>query len=176
LYNKTYIIRIWYYKGESDLVEPRHVTTNVMRLRPAWIQTSLRIRAVWSGSMLFAISFSTCYRVCQRTAWILIRLRGLSWFCRDAAHLLILRLIYRFQGMRSFFLQRRSVYYRKGVTFSIEYWLGSIDSLGHFFFRSNHLAIPLLIQPTSFFFKFKPEPFEHSLTFNRELSSFEGGH
>jgi hypothetical protein len=23
-------------------------------LRPAWIQTSLRIRAVWSGSMLFA--------------------------------------------------------------------------------------------------------------------------
>jgi hypothetical protein len=63
-------------------------------------QTSLRIRAVWSGSMLFAISFSTCYRVCKRTAWILIRLRGcagwsgsilvanpLCWFCRDAAHL-----------------------------------------------------------------------------------------
>jgi hypothetical protein len=26
--------------------EPRHDKTNVMRLRPAWIQTSLRIRAV----------------------------------------------------------------------------------------------------------------------------------
>jgi hypothetical protein len=32
---------------------------------PAWIQTSMRIHAVWSGSMLFAISFSTCYRVCK---------------------------------------------------------------------------------------------------------------
>jgi hypothetical protein len=35
-------------------IEPRHDKTNVMRLRPAWIQTSLRIRAVLSGSMLFA--------------------------------------------------------------------------------------------------------------------------
>jgi hypothetical protein len=34
-----------------------------MGLLPAWIQISLRILAVWSGSMLFAISFSTCYRV-----------------------------------------------------------------------------------------------------------------
>jgi hypothetical protein len=34
--------------------EPCHDKTYVMRLRPAWIQTSLRIRAVWSGSMLFA--------------------------------------------------------------------------------------------------------------------------
>jgi hypothetical protein len=71
-----------------------------MGLRPAWIQTSLRLHAVWSGSMLFAFSFSTCNRVCKRTAWILIRLRGcagwsgfmpvtkaLRWFCRDAAHL-----------------------------------------------------------------------------------------
>jgi hypothetical protein len=57
------------------------------------------INYIWSGSMLFAISFFTCYRVCKRTAWILIRLRGcagwsgsmlvanpLCWFCRDAAH------------------------------------------------------------------------------------------
>jgi hypothetical protein len=57
-----------------------------MRLRPAWIQTSLGIRAVWSGSMLFAISFSTCNRVGKQIAWILTRLRGhkyimlvLSW-------------------------------------------------------------------------------------------------
>jgi hypothetical protein len=55
--------------------EPRHDKTNIMGLRQAWIQTSLRIRTVWSGSMLFAISVSTCYRVCKRTAWILIRLR-----------------------------------------------------------------------------------------------------
>jgi hypothetical protein len=40
-----------------------------LRLRPAWIQTSLRIRSVWSGSMLFATSFSTCYRVCKWTAY-----------------------------------------------------------------------------------------------------------
>jgi hypothetical protein len=56
--------------------EPRDDKTNIMGLRPAWIQTSLRIRTVWSGSKLFAISFSTCYRVFKRTAWILIRLRG----------------------------------------------------------------------------------------------------
>jgi hypothetical protein len=37
---------------------------------------NMRIRAVWSRSMLFNISFSTWYRVCKRTAWILIRLRG----------------------------------------------------------------------------------------------------
>jgi hypothetical protein len=55
-----------------------HDKTNIMGLRPAWIQTSLRIRAVRSGSILFAISFSTCYRVCKRTAWSLIRLRGWS--------------------------------------------------------------------------------------------------
>jgi hypothetical protein len=56
--------------------EPCHDKTNIMGLRPAWIHSSLRIHAVWSGSMLFAISFSTCNRVYKRTAWILIRLRG----------------------------------------------------------------------------------------------------
>jgi hypothetical protein len=81
------------------IFEPRHDKTNIVRLRPAWIQTSLRIPAVWSGSMLFAISFFTCYMVCKRTAWILIRLCGcagwsesmlvanaLCWICRDLAH------------------------------------------------------------------------------------------
>jgi hypothetical protein len=34
--------------------EPCHDKTNIMGLRPAWIQTSLRIHAVWSESMLFA--------------------------------------------------------------------------------------------------------------------------
>jgi hypothetical protein len=29
-----------------DTFEPRHDKTNTVRLRPAWIQTSLRIRAV----------------------------------------------------------------------------------------------------------------------------------
>jgi hypothetical protein len=83
--------------------EPRHDKTNIVGLRPAWIQTSLCLRAVWSGSMLFAISFSTCNRVGQRTAWNLIKLRGcagwsgsllvanvLCWFCRDAAHIYLL--------------------------------------------------------------------------------------
>jgi hypothetical protein len=76
--------------------EPRHDKIN-MCLRPAWSQTSLRIRVVWSGSMLFTISFSTCNRVCKRIAWILIRLRrwsgsmlvasALCWFCHGAAHM-----------------------------------------------------------------------------------------
>jgi hypothetical protein len=43
--------------------EPRHDKTNIVRLWPAWMQTSMRIRAVWSGSILFTISFSTCNRV-----------------------------------------------------------------------------------------------------------------
>jgi hypothetical protein len=50
---------------QSWLFEPCHDETNIMGSRPAWIQISLRIRAVWSVSMLFAISFSTCYRVCK---------------------------------------------------------------------------------------------------------------
>jgi hypothetical protein len=80
--------------------EPCHDKTNIVRLRPAWIKTSLRIRAVSLGSMLFAISFSTCNRVGKRTAWILFRLRrfagwsgsmlvanALCWFCHDTAHM-----------------------------------------------------------------------------------------
>jgi hypothetical protein len=80
------------------IFEPRPDKTNIMGLQPAWIQTSLRIRAVWSGSMLFAISFPSCYRVSKWTAWILIRLRGckgwsgsmlvanpLCWFCHGVA-------------------------------------------------------------------------------------------
>jgi hypothetical protein len=79
--------------------EPRHDNTNIVRLRPAWIQTSLRslirIHAV-------GYQFSTCYRICKCTAWILIRLRGcadwsksmlvakaLCWFCHDAAQFYI---------------------------------------------------------------------------------------
>jgi hypothetical protein len=83
------------------IYEPRHDKTNIMGLGPAWIQTSLGIHPVWSGSMLFAISFSTCYRVCKQTAWILIGLRrcagwsgsmlvanALCWFCHGAPHFL----------------------------------------------------------------------------------------
>jgi hypothetical protein len=58
--------------------EPRHDKTNLVHLRPAWIQTSLRIRAVWSGSMLFAYQLCNKWRNWQRRAWILIRLCG--WF------------------------------------------------------------------------------------------------
>jgi hypothetical protein len=41
--------------------EPRHDKTNIMGLRPTWIQTRLRMRigAVWSGSMLFAYNSLT---------------------------------------------------------------------------------------------------------------------
>jgi hypothetical protein len=39
-----------------DLYEPRHDKINIMGLRP-----------VWTGSMLFAINLSTCYRVCGST-------------------------------------------------------------------------------------------------------------
>jgi hypothetical protein len=61
----------------SDIIvlifEPRHDKTNVMRLRPAWIQTSLPIRAGWLGSMLITYQPFDKYRNLKRTAWILIR-------------------------------------------------------------------------------------------------------
>jgi hypothetical protein len=41
-----FLVILWY--------EPRHDKINMMRLQPAWFQTSLCIRAVWSGSVLFA--------------------------------------------------------------------------------------------------------------------------
>jgi hypothetical protein len=94
--------------------ELRHDKTNIMGLRTAWIQTSLRLRAVGSGSMLFAISFSTFYRVCKRTAWILIWgwsgpmlvANPLCWFCHDAAHIMILLLVLMFLCVSLFlFLQ-----------------------------------------------------------------------
>jgi hypothetical protein len=53
------------------LYEPRHDKTNKMGLRPAWIQTCLRIRAVWSGSMLFAYQPFYKSSYWKRTAWIL---------------------------------------------------------------------------------------------------------
>jgi hypothetical protein len=64
--------------------------------QPAHPHSLIRIQ------MLFAISFLTCYRICKRTAWILIRLRGcagwsgsmlvantLCCFCHDAAQIYI---------------------------------------------------------------------------------------
>jgi hypothetical protein len=38
----------------EELNEPRLDKTNIVRLQPAWSQTSMGIRAVLSGSMLFA--------------------------------------------------------------------------------------------------------------------------
>jgi hypothetical protein len=40
---QPYLLYILKY---SLTIEPRHDKTNVMRLQPAWIQTSLRIHAV----------------------------------------------------------------------------------------------------------------------------------
>jgi hypothetical protein len=63
------------------IIEPHHDKTNIMGLWPAWIQTSLRIRTVLSGSMLFAISFSTCYRVCKRTRYVgFVVTRLICWY------------------------------------------------------------------------------------------------
>jgi hypothetical protein len=86
------VVRLFLY-----LYEPHHDKTNVMRLRPAWIQPSLRVRAVLSGSMLFAISVSTCYRVGKQTAWLVawstnLRIRianPLCWFCHGTAHMCV---------------------------------------------------------------------------------------
>jgi hypothetical protein len=49
----------------SNSYEPCHDKNKIVRVRPAWIQTSLQ-------SMLFAISFPTWSRVGKRTGWILI--------------------------------------------------------------------------------------------------------
>jgi hypothetical protein len=67
----------------------------------------LKNRAVWSGSMLFAISLSTCDRVGKRTVWVLIRLHRCAgwsgsmlvanpscWFCHGTAHLNYRKCIY----------------------------------------------------------------------------------
>jgi hypothetical protein len=48
-----------------NIFEPGHDKTNIMGLRPAWIQTRLRICAVWSGSMLFA--YQLYYNLCRET-------------------------------------------------------------------------------------------------------------
>jgi hypothetical protein len=51
-----------------------------MGLRPAWIQTSLRIRAAWSGSMLVA--------------------NPVCWFCHDAAQMLVFGCLFIFRIVR----------------------------------------------------------------------------
>ncbi|XP_045172278.2 uncharacterized protein LOC123534211 [Mercenaria mercenaria] len=55
--------RITKSRSNYTLHEPHHEKTTIKRLRPAWIQTNLRIRAVWSGSMLFVNIFSSCNRL-----------------------------------------------------------------------------------------------------------------
>jgi hypothetical protein len=81
----------------TNTFEPCHDKTSIVRLRLAGIKTSLRIRAVWSGSMLFAFSFYTCNRVGKRTALIrpcgcagwsgsMLVANALCWFCHDEAH------------------------------------------------------------------------------------------
>jgi hypothetical protein len=42
----TSAINFFYDTSTVKTFEPRHDKTNIMGLRPAWIQTSLRIRAV----------------------------------------------------------------------------------------------------------------------------------
>jgi hypothetical protein len=80
--------------------EPRYDKTNKMGLRPAWTQTSLRIRAVWSGSMLFATSRETdseqhgSWSDCADAGWSgsMLDANPLCWFCRDAAHVMFIYL------------------------------------------------------------------------------------
>jgi hypothetical protein len=40
------LLEVEQYKRKITKYEPRHDKTNIVGLRPAWIQTSLRIRAV----------------------------------------------------------------------------------------------------------------------------------
>jgi hypothetical protein len=105
--NSFYIYRGTLFKYRwSEKFSINNLTT--FKLYAEWLLSlpqydKTNICAVWSGSMLFAISFSTCNRVCKLTAWILIRPWGcagwsgsmlvanaLSWFCHGGAH------IYRF--------------------------------------------------------------------------------
>jgi hypothetical protein len=37
----------------QKLIEPRHDKTNIVRLRPAWIQTSLRIRMLFAYQLFY---------------------------------------------------------------------------------------------------------------------------
>jgi hypothetical protein len=58
----TWIMLHNLYMKTRNIFEPSHDKTNIVRLPPAWIQTSLRIRAVWSGSILFTHQLYYKYR------------------------------------------------------------------------------------------------------------------
>jgi hypothetical protein len=60
--SKTHWDTLTFHHITTMINEPRHDKTNIMGLRPERIQTSLRIRAVWSGSMLFAYKPYNKYR------------------------------------------------------------------------------------------------------------------
>jgi hypothetical protein len=56
LLNRRFLLNYvwsWYDWIFIKIIKPHHDKTNIMGLRPAWIQTSMRIRTVWSGSMLY---------------------------------------------------------------------------------------------------------------------------
>jgi hypothetical protein len=68
-------------------------------------------------------SFSTCYRVCKRTAWILIRLRGCAgcgldpcWSQTHYVGFVVTRLNYYFSEARYYLLKFYNMLVQYGVT------------------------------------------------------------
>jgi hypothetical protein len=75
-----------------------------------------------------------CYRVCKRTAWILIRLRGsagwsgsmlvanpLCWFCHDTAHLYKKRVVQQHIHQTKYFHHRLGIHFERRELF-LELW------------------------------------------------------
>jgi hypothetical protein len=86
--------------------EPCHDKTNIMALWPAWFQISLRIRAFWSGSMLFAYQLllqvekliANCMDPDQtarmrRLVWIHAGRKPIMLVCRDTAQILLMLIV-----------------------------------------------------------------------------------
>jgi hypothetical protein len=77
---------------------PRHDKTNIMGLLPAWIQTSLRIRTVWSKDPCCSLSVSLraigfvseqhgSWSDCAGWSGSMLVANPWCWFCHGAAHL-----------------------------------------------------------------------------------------
>jgi hypothetical protein len=68
--------------------EPRHNKTNIVQLRPAWIQTSLRIRAVRLPTLLQVEKLIANRMDPDQTARMhRLVANALRWFCRDTAQI-----------------------------------------------------------------------------------------
>jgi hypothetical protein len=66
--------------------EPHHNKTNIVRLRPAWIKTSLRIVQSDQDPCCLLTNPITSRETDSEQSGSMLVANALCWFCRDAAH------------------------------------------------------------------------------------------